>query len=387
MRTRLLRNAQTPLTNPRGLDRWFNALADAERDPARLWWCGNSVMDGVSTDTTTTPSDTHKDTFGAAAILRNLFSREFDENPGFVVPAADTRWSNSGTIVNTSGTTVTGPSGVRASLMSSSATKTITTPYPCTSIRMHYYSGPSLGAFTVSIDGGDAVAVNGVNENPAAYASYLFTGLSDATHEVVITASASNAFFCGLECHSGRGVVIGKFGGPSRSLKDSYGTGSTSSGASAGGQERAKRGYAMGSPDCVVFGFVRNDWKSQGAVAYSVSDYVADLEQIYGYISDAGGCFLVVGEPDDKESETVTGLAYGPVTLDQYHLAAKSWAATKDHASFMWLKDIYGTWAEADANGFYRLSPGSSDEIHPGRIGQQKIGRLMHHVLGNKFRP
>lgn len=365
------------VTNLTGLNRWKLALAGAERSPARIYVTGNSVFDGAGVDGTTTPSDADMDAFSAAGTLRSMLARDFGAPKAGAIPAADTRWATTGTCPATINNTVAGPGGGKFRVMSSGATLTVTLP-ACTSIELWYYGGAGLGAFTYSIDGGGAVAVNTATVSPANYASVTLSGLSAATHTVVITATANNTYFGGAIYHSGTGVIVGKWARSSWGLKDVYGTGVLSSGATAGGQARAKQGFAMGSPHLVTIGYVRNDWKGHGNTGYTPNLYVADLEEIYGYVTAAGGCILVTGEPDDQHSNDAIGATYGPYTYAQFHEAARNWAASKQHAAFMSVADMWGSWEKGQANGLYRAS---NDEIHAGIAGNPDIGRMMYAVL------
>lgn len=367
----------TGIYNPVGLSRWNKALSYAERVAARMYVTGNSVFDGVSVDGTSAPSDTSMDLYGSAGILRAKFSRLFGANPGGVIPASDTRWTVTGTAPSTGSNNVTGPGGGKARFMSAGSTLSTTVP-KATTIILHYYAGSGLGTFTYSVDGAAPTSV--ATNAGTGYLQVKIEGLSDATHTVLITATSNSVFFCSVEYHSGRGVMVGKYARSSWGLKDTYGTGVNSSGASSGGQERAKRGFAMGSPDLVTIGWVRNDWKNQTSVAYSAAQYVADLEEIYGYVVSAGGCILVIAEPDDQHSNDATGIAYGPTRLSQFHEAAKNWAISKKHAAFASVSEIWGSWENAQSLGLYRAS---NDEVHPGPAGQCDIGRLMYQMLSD----
>jgi len=366
------------LTNPQGLNRFQKALAAAERTPARIVFTGNSVFDGVSTDATTTPPDADMDLYGSAGVLRALFSRQFGAPMAGAIPAADTRWTLTGTGPASSGTTVSGPAGGKSRIMSNTAELSVTTP-ECTSIDLYHYANTGLGGFTYSIDGGAPVAVSGAS--PFGYVKTTIDGLAATTHTVEIVATADLCYFAGLEYHSGRGVIVAKYARSSWGLKDSYGTGISSSGASAGGRMRAKQGYAMGNPHLVTLGWVRNDWKGHVATPYTPTAYVADLEEIYGYVVAGGGCILITGEPDDRNN--LAPLNGGPYTLDEFQNAAKTWAASKEHAAFMWVKEQWGTWAEGQALGLYR---NGTDEIHPGAIGQGDVGRMIYQMLTGHHR-
>lgn len=363
--------------NPSGLSRWNKALSYAERVTARMYITGNSVFDGVSVDGTSAPSDASMDLYGSAGIVRAKFSRDFGANPGGVIPASDTRWTVTGTAPTTGSNNVTGPGGGKARFMSSGSSLSTTTP-KATTIILHYYAGSGLGTFTYSIDGATPVSV--ATNVGSGYLQVKLEGLSDATHTVVIAATSNSVFFCSIEYHSGRGVMVGKYARSSWGLKDTYGTGVNSSGASSSGQVRAKQGFAMGSPDLVTLGWVRNDWKNQTGVSYSAAQYVADLEEIYGYVVAAGGCVLVIAEPDDQHSNDSIGDSYGPTRLSQFHEAAKSWAITKKHASFASIAEYWGSWENAQSFGLYRAS---NDEVHPGPAGQCDIGRLIYQMLND----
>jgi hypothetical protein len=367
------------LSNPAGLSRWKKALAEAERSTARLYITGNSVFDGVSTDdSTTAPPDADMDLYGSAGVVRAKFARDFGAPMAGAIPAADTRWATTGTCPASASASVTGPGGGKFRVMSNAATLTVTTPV-CTDIELWYYGVPGLGSFTYSIDGGGAVAVD-TALSPAGYKSIDITGLAATTHTIEIVATANNTYFGGAQYHSGRGVMVSKWARSSWGLKDAYGTGLASLGASAGGQLRAKQGFAMGAPDLVTMGWIRNDWKSHGTTGYTPALYVADLEEIYGYVVAAGGCVLVIAEPDDQHSGDATGAAYGPYTYSQFHQAACDWALSKTHAAFMSIADIWGTWAQGQANGLYR---NGDDEIHPGAAGQADVGRMIYAALSN----
>lgn len=368
------------LTNPAGLNRFQKALAAAERTPARIIATGNSVFDGVSTDTTTTPPDADMDLYGSWGVVRSLFAREFGAVKAGAIPAADTRWTLSVAAGPTTiGNTCTGPGGGKFRILAIGAVLATTT-HECTTIDLYFYGGPGLGSFTYSIDGGGAVAVNTASY-AAGYHKVTVTGLSAATHTVTIIATASATYFGGLEYHSGKGVIVAKWARSSWGLRDTYGKGIQSDGAGTPTQTRAKQGYAMGSPNLVTLGWVRNDWMGQTTKAYSTTQYLADLEEIYGYVVAAGGCVLITGEPDDQFSAAHP--SGGTITLDTYQLAAKEWAATKTHAAFMWIKDHWGTWAEGQALGLYR---NAGDEIHPGAIGQGDVGRLLYQMLSGYHR-
>lgn len=380
------RSAADAVVNMQGLERWHKALAIAERVPAYLLATGNSTLDGVSTDGTTTPNDVEMDKYSYIGQLRSRFARCYGANEAGSIPAKDSRHVMTGTTsALTTGSTSTGPGGNNFRTMPAGAIATITVP-KCTTILLDYYGGTGFGAFTYSVDGGAAVPVDATNPATGSYRSVTISGLSDAEHTVVVTSTAT-CYYGGLRYHSGRGAVIGKYARSSWGMYDWFGIGNNNSGASAAGQLRCKLGAAMGSPNLFVLSFVRNDMmgrltkplKIQGVPDNGGYDLWTDYQFLYDTVVAAGGCMLIIGEPADKFYPALTGYteADKPTMTDveQFH---RDFALANPHCAYVNLPDLFGYWAEADSRGFYR---NSSDSIHYGQYGLGATAEALWEIL------
>jgi len=381
------RNPNDAVVNIAGLERWHLALTNAERVPAYLLATGNSTLDGVSTDGTTTPNDVEMDKFSYIGQLRTRFARYYGANEAGSIPAKDSRTVMSGTTsALTNNNTVTGPGGNNFRVMPTGSVATVAVP-KSSRVIIDYYGGTGYGAFTYSIDGGDPVAVDAQSPTAGSYRQIVLSGLTEDAHTVVITSTANSAYYGGVRYDSGRGTVVSKYARSSWGMYDWFGVGNNSSGASAAGQLRAKLGAAMGSPNLFVLSFIRNDMKGRVAKPLNISGYpsatgfdiAADYELLYGYVTAAGGCMLIIDEPADKFYPALEGNTYeNKPAMDDIEKFHADFAATHPHCAYVSLPKLFGYWEEANGRGFYR---NAGDQIHYGPRGLGATAEALWEIL------
>ena len=215
--------------NPKGLARFLAALSTAEYQPVRIACWGDSVTLGTYSNDSSIPVDSIADAQGYVGRLRTLMARKFGANPAGFIPANDSRNTLSGTgavtasvgpVLNTVRTdNVTSLGGA----LPLPAAATITIPVPAsTNIEILYMDsstnstaggvGTNTGTFSYAVDGGGATTTTVDNTNPINYKKISLSGLSNATHSLVLTGVSGTCYIIGINYHSNAGVIVSRFG-------------------------------------------------------------------------------------------------------------------------------------------------------------------------------
>ncbi len=209
------------LINPRGLRRWRKALADAENTPARIACWGDSITNGIGWDGTASsgPED-QNDIYAWPSQLRKYFAHRFQTNEAGSITPKGIAAGGDGRVSLGGGAASIGSmwAGLAAQINNAPQTVTINVPV-CTTVEVIYFRGDgsngqtTSGTFKTNIDGG--ADNNADNSGASQYKLQTIGSLSSSAHSVVLTGtSAANAFPCAVNYHSGKGVLVGRYGRP-----------------------------------------------------------------------------------------------------------------------------------------------------------------------------
>lgn len=352
------------------LQRWYRAVADAQFAPARVNWVGDSTVYGYFSDNVTlAPTQAVANENSAAGQFRTMCANFFGAR-GEYVPYG-------GAGVTISGGNPLGLGfGLGAFGSALNASGTVTTVIPgATNLYVHSWNNTGTltvnGAGSFTINGGSSVAtplISGVSQyNKVSSAVGLNAG---SANTIVWTApSGSYQGYCGLEYHSGKGVIVGRFGRGGNTLSDFLGHGKLYSLAS----DRwpfILDGFDANSPDLTIIQFNLNETAqiNDPTAKCTPAEYEADLRQVCTRLTVTGtGCVLLLA--DSQASN------YGTGVQAQYEAVMEKVAADFAHVEFRKISDIMGTYAEVAAAGLM------GDTTHFKRQGYGLIARSMFNAL------
>lgn len=220
------------IQNPSGLRRWRAAFADAVAGYgiARINCLGDSITLGArSNDSDAIPTDDIADANGYVGRLRALLAAQCSASPAGYIAANDKRCTISGTgsvtssigpLIHTVRTTNTTSLGGTLPLPSGA---TISFPVPrATTIEILYCDsntntaagavGANTGTFSYAVDGGGATTTTADNVNPISYKRITVSGLSDATHTLLLTGVSGTCYIAGIRYYGASGVVVSRLG-------------------------------------------------------------------------------------------------------------------------------------------------------------------------------
>ena len=362
--------------NPQGLRRWAAALSNVDTVVPTIWCAGDSLVWGTGFD------GTNNNTDEAGAIvkswpgrLQQLFARHFGNDCGYI-GAGSVATDSRVTLVNaTSASTSIGALG---KTVTSTGSGSVTFAVPaCTDLDIIYMSAnaengqPTSGNFAYEVDSGGEVAQGGAEA--FAYRVKAVTGLTKTTHTVAFRGKNTNLAFCaGLRYKSTPGVVVGRFGRPGWTSSDILGL-APQNPLSAAGQARVLKAFGMGSPNLVIILLGYNDWGQQEVSGYLTTPavYKTNIQAMVTEVVNAGGCVLLVGNPDSPSVSTP-----GPAAWTDYWKAAKEVADENDHVSQVLMSDINGTYTEALALGLT-----NSGSVHQSAKGYAHFARGLFNLL------
>lgn len=238
------------LRKPAGLKRLAAALSRAWYSPAQINCIGDSITLGAYSNDTTVPVDSVADAQSWVGVLRTMLSKRYSANPSGFIAANDSRatLTNCGTPTQTVGMAIntvrSDNTVVNAStfplVAGSGSTLSFAVP-ACTDIEIIYCDsllattaggiGINTGTFKYSIDGGadlaTTVADNTYGINYKRISTGL-TGLSNATHTLLLTAVTASCYIVGIIYKSSTGVIVNRFGFSGATALDLTGDGYTS---------------------------------------------------------------------------------------------------------------------------------------------------------------
>lgn len=217
------------VANPAGLRRWRSALAAAEYGVARINCLGDSITLGTYSNDSSIPVDSVADAQGYVGRLRSMFARRLGATAAGFIAANDERTTLSGTgtvtssvgpIINTVRSNNTTSLGGALPLPSAA---TITFPVPAsTTIEILYMDsntntaaggvGANTGTFSYNVDAAGATTTTVDNVNPVSYKKVTITGLSNATHSLVLTGVSGTCYIIGIVYYGANGVVVSRLG-------------------------------------------------------------------------------------------------------------------------------------------------------------------------------
>lgn len=372
------------LINPRGLRRWRKALADAENTPARIACWGDSITNGIGWDGTASsgPED-QNDIYAWPSQLRKYFAHRFQTNEAGSITPKGIAAGGDGRVSLGGGAASIGSmwAGLAAQINNAPQTVTINVPV-CTTVEVIYFRGDgsngqtTSGTFKTNIDGG--ADNNADNSGASQYKLQTIGSLSSSAHSVVLTGtSAANAFPCAVNYHSGKGVLVGRYGRPGWTSLDGLGKGANSTVQSAAGQQRYLWQYGQPNFHLVVIEWGTNDWGSQNTGdATTPSNLQSNVQSMVNQAIGVGACCLLLGP-------TASGAAPpSPQTYleAQYDSVLRAIASSTDHCGYVSMSGMFG--ANAIAEGLQ-----NSGSAHPTRAGHGDIGRQMFNLLTSRYVP
>ncbi|MBK8121715.1 MAG: SGNH/GDSL hydrolase family protein [Sulfuritalea sp.] len=252
------------VTNLAGLQRWRAAASVAEYFPARVNCLGDSITYGSFSNASSAPDavvigticvDATAAVQGYVGRLSAMMARKYGTNPAGFIGANDSRNTLVGTgaasaslgplinVVRVEGTPVVGCG------LPLPAAATISIPVPaCTDIEIIYLDsstnsaaggvGANTGTFSYAVDGGGATTTSADNVNPVNFKRIAITGLSNATHTLLLTGVSATCYIYGIFYHSGKGAIVSRFGLSSGTSLDVFGKGPGASVLPTGTQHR-----------------------------------------------------------------------------------------------------------------------------------------------------
>lgn len=236
--------------NPRGLRRWRAAAAKAQYDVARIHCIGDSVTMGAYCNDTTAPVDATADLQSWPGRLRALLATRFGATQAGWMSANDSRVTVTGGSVTISvgpalHTTRTDNVQTLGGAVSLGVGNTLSFAVPsCTNIDIYSLDsntnsaaggvGGNTGTFSWAVDGGGATTTSADNTNPISYKKTSISGLSQATHTLLLTGVSNTCYIAGIVYYSANGVIVSRFGLSSGTCLDVSAQGKTLSVATGG---------------------------------------------------------------------------------------------------------------------------------------------------------
>lgn len=203
--------------------------------------------------------------------------------------------------------------------------------------------------FTVTVDSEDPVTVTvpqslGENKHTVALGAV-------GSHTVVITI-AGQTYFDGVSVNIGTsGMRVSNFGKSGANVSTYY------------GNMFSLMWTPVLEPSLSVIGLTTNDYGSQTALA----TYQSTLETIVDACKLQGSVLLVAGPRQQNQS-------VGAITQPQYEAVMQSVALAKG-CGYLHIPTHWGTWIQANANGFM------ADSIHPTDAGHADYARILRRYL------
>ncbi|MDB5177258.1 MAG: hypothetical protein JWN75_926 [Candidatus Saccharibacteria bacterium] len=219
-----------------------------------------------------------------------------------------------------------------------------------------YYSNLSAN-FTVSIDGGSAVGVTPTGATTLG--TYTVTGLSNATHTILITASAANAYPMGVQVRQATGGI--RF----HNLGIKYGQDAANfyADTSQASVRTVTTGFVP-NPDVVHIIIGYNDLNANGATAAATATAVQNIRNLYPS-SDV----ILYAEP------LTPGASVNDAAWTVYVNALRALAVTLGCP----LVDIYQRFGPSTS---FPASYVGADNVHPTALALSDIAALVYRGFG-----
>lgn len=184
------------------------------------------------------------------------------------------------------------------------------------------------------------------------------TGLSEAAHKITLQgAGGSGNYVTGVVTRRSSGVVVNRIAVPGAKASDVIGAGS---GYNSTQQNRQMDAATLaGYSDLVIIQFTANEIYQQ----VSLASFQSDLNAIIGRVTAAGGCVLLLGDPQVINEDTayaIKGSQYRAVL--QAISDGNQYVAYADHAA------IFGDRANGEAMGMW-----PSGTVHPALEGHRRM--------------
>lgn len=365
------------LRQPRGLRRWRVGYADAEYTPVEVLCLGDSRIWGVGSDNngaTVNAGNASYTTNAWPAVLRRLFARGLGQDPGEGwIPFWDYRWTFAG---STFAQREWGPLNYGGRQLSPGAanTATITVPAGITSVVVAFWDGAGKWAYAVDA-GADAEFTPGGTQTVA---TRTITVDPATSHTLVLKGgSTTNAYLCAVQFRTAAvgGVRVHRVGYPGADT----GLATALTGSYVGSfraADPAKTDHIMActfgpvNPLLTITHFDVNDWSGQVNSTITPTAFRTNVDRL---ITEATvtrpGCLLWVLGPDPVPQALTS-------PLGDYRAQVLAAAAANDHVSVLNVADVWGTQAQAEADGV-----SISTSVHFNRKGATDIARLLHRHL------
>jgi lysophospholipase L1-like esterase len=233
----------------------------------------------------------------------------------------------------------------------SAQTATFVSERAGTALDLFYFN--NSGTFTYAIDGAAAVTVTPTGAS--SIGKTTVTGLTNATHTVVISSTSASGYFIGAKIRQPTGLLISNFG--ASGTKTSDWINSSFSG------EQSMSTVINPTPDVVLIALGGTNDSPGGVV--SVSAYQANLASLvttYQGLASAPNVILV----SEICPNTVTTAAFQPYTAAMYAVADSANIPLID------ISDMFGTNAQATAAGLLQ-----GDNLHYNSAGHGAHARAV----------
>lgn len=185
------------------------------------------------------------------------------------------------------------------------------------------------------------------------------TGLSEASHKITLQGAGGGfgTFVAGVVTRRGSGVIVNRIAVPGAKASDAIGAGA---GFNSTQQNREIDAATLaGYSDLVIIQFTANEIYQQ----VSLASFQSDLNAIIGRVTAAGGCVLLLGDPqvtNEDTAYTIKGSQYRAVL--QTISDGNQYVAYADHAA------IFGDRANGEAMGMW-----PSGTVHPALEGHRRM--------------
>lgn len=377
------------VTNLAGLSRWGEARGQALYRALMLTVLGDSISFGVGSDDTNNGTD-------FATMRQRGWTTQLRKLLNAYAGAADvdgTNWYgltsawDAGTV--TLGGTVTQsdslgpfgsfpPQGSGGGLaVGSGDTVTLAAATSnlgrFTEIDVYYWGdGSGVGLPSVPLVTVDGVAKNAPSGNVGGIVrSVTITGLTDATHDVVISQSAADTtagrqayvFAIGVRRDS-KGFVVNRIARAGAESKHAAGVAGAMNAQQV--QRNVDSAVMRGLSPLLVLALGTNDQGNQASVA----SYKTNLQSLINAQVAGGGCVLLLGEPPDPTPAAGT-------SEQAYRDAMRELAIANQHVAYTDARDLYGDPATMFARGL----SASDGTVHPSGRGHGILAQAVAQLL------
>lgn len=379
----------TAVRNPAALARGARRLAQARTRAVNVGLFGDSLTTGtgaVAVGTLPT-NDTAGNQFGLQGVLRSLLNAPYGTKGGAWISAASTdgRVTRSGGGAQLAGgygpnfNLDTGGSAMNNSaFMQTASSHTLTFTVPsCTDAKIMTWEdftaayGRTTSTIGVAVDGGGSISyagaeTAGANSTQRLGQSSNLTGMSDAAHSIVLTATAGNSMVHGLLYGYATGVNVFSMGVGSATSRNMLALN-----GSATQQDRIQRATFRGVPmDVAIIVIGHNDCSQQVAQSTTPAVTAANIQTAITQLRLNSGApvILLVTDP-------ATSLTQSPFDYPDYWPIITALADGTSDVAAITTADLLGTFAQGNSEALY------SDTIHLSNAGYAAWGAAIAEVL------